>query len=390
MKSGKDLENKKDKIGIAIALLVIIIVGTLAVFLTATYYPDIIENLFKEEESIEIGDLADVHYVGRYASNNTIFDTSYEDPENKTGGSPLQVFVTLNSSKTPPSEYNTYSNMVGDYFVKGFIEGLVGLKINQNATIDPLPPEEAYGVSPKIGDTINFSAVTGTQYVLKIIDIQKNASMPAELVQFFGNESTTIYVLREESHYIGEIIDTYTDAFGTPIWENATVVTKINETMLWKYTTPPKDKYENLSWVDTNLVKGFQIIYPQNTSKITMINDTTIIVTHYLKLNDTIKFFNNTNPAGVEYIIENITDEKIVTYLNGTTGENKTIRQFDRTTTIQRNETQNITQAYPEPWLEYTLTYLRQTDNSIKLSLNPLADKTVYFEVKIVKIYKVS
>ena len=84
MNPGKSPKSKKDKTVIAAALLAIIVICTLAVFLTVTYYPDIIENLFKEEQSIESGDLTDVHYIGRYASNNEIFDSSYEDPENKT------------------------------------------------------------------------------------------------------------------------------------------------------------------------------------------------------------------------------------------------------------------------------------------------------------------
>jgi len=385
------------KRNIAVALLVIIILGAISVRVASSPSEDgkslldeIIENLFKEEKSIELGDLADVHYIGRYASNNTIFDSSYEDPENKTGGNPLQVFVTLNSSETPPDEYNTYSNMIGDDFVEGFIEGLDGLKTNQVATIGPLTAEKAYGVSPKVGDTIDFSAAAGIEYLLKILDIQENVPMPAEMAQYFGDEPTTIYVLGEESHYVGEIIDTYTDALGTPIWENATVVTKINETLLWKYTTPPEGGYENLTWVDMNLIEGYQIIYPQNASKITMINETTIILTHYPEINENIKLFDADNPTGAEYIIENITNEKIVAYLNGTSDENKTIHEFDRTITIQRNETQNITQPYPKVWLEYALSIIRSFDSSMKLSLNPLADETVNFEVEVVKVYKPS
>ena len=161
---------------IAIIALVVIIAGALSVYLTAAYYPDIFENLFEEEEpilTIEMGDLADVHYIGKYASNDTIFDSSYDDPENKTGGSPLEVFVTLNSSETPPDEYSSYSNIIGQDFVQGFIEDLVGLKTKQTATIGPLPPEKAYGVSPKVGDVINLSGLGAGNVELKTIEIKQ-------------------------------------------------------------------------------------------------------------------------------------------------------------------------------------------------------------------------
>ena len=64
---------------------------------------------------------------------------------------------------------------------------------------------------------------------------------------FFGDVQTTLYIVRDESHYVGEIVDTYFDVQNLPLWENATVVTKINETLLWKYTTPTEGKYDNLT-----------------------------------------------------------------------------------------------------------------------------------------------
>ena len=76
MKSEKTSESKVDKTAIAVALLTIIIVVALATYIAAAYYPDIIDNLFKEEKSIEFGDLVEVHYIGRYASNDSIFDSS--------------------------------------------------------------------------------------------------------------------------------------------------------------------------------------------------------------------------------------------------------------------------------------------------------------------------
>lgn len=388
MNPEKKSESKKDKTVIAVALLTIIIIGVLSVYFIATYYPDIMENLFQEEKTIEFGDFVEVHYIVRYDSNDTIFDSSYADPENKTGGTPIKVFVSLNSTETPPEEYSTYSNMIGDDFVEGFINGLIGLKTNQVDTIGVLDPEEAYGISPKAGDIIDLTEVAGTNYILKILEINENEQMPVELTQYFGDGNTTIYVLREESHFIGEMIDIYSDALGTPIWMNATEVTKINETHLWHYTTPDMDMYENFTWVFTNLEEGYMINYPTNSTDITSINETSFIITHSPKINDTIQYFDNNNPTGIGYVVESIND-KIITYLDdGSSEENKTIREFNRIETIQRNRTQQITTSFPLEYLEMLFSFLRTSDSGILYSLGPLADEKIYFEVTIVDVHK--
>ena len=383
---------------IAIVALVIIIVGALSVYLINLYYPEVFENIFEGEKpiyTIETGDLVDVHYIGRFASNNTIFDTSYADPENKTGGSPAQIFVTLNTSAIPPGDYSTYSNIVGEDFVEGFIEGLVGLKTNQVATIGPVPPEKAYGVKLQVGDIIDLSSFgQGEEIIVKVIDIQENQSLPPELEEFkdiygFSN-ITTLYVLREETHYIGEHIDLYMeDLYNTPLWDNATVVTKTNETLLWTYTTPDENKTENLTWVDSDKDIGYTIIYPENTTKITSINETAFNLLYAPVINDTIHYYDNDNPYGLEYIVDNFSTNKIITYLNDSSSpQNRTYREFNRTKTILRNKTQPITSSFPLEYMELFLQFLRQSDSSIKYSLGPLADETVYFELEIVEVYR--
>jgi len=377
------MQNEK----IAIVALVIIIVGALSVFQAATYGEDILNNLFREEKTIELGDCADVNYIGTLV-NGTVFESSYTYPDNKTGGTPLKIFVTMNKSGTPPTEYPQYSSNL----IEGFMEGLVGLKAGETATIGPIPPEKAYGVTPKVGDIIDLSALGGGEVSLKVLEINENVPMPSEMEEWFpGVTQTTVYVVRDESHYIGEIIDTYVDDESIPHWENATVVTKINETLLWKYTTPLEDKYENLTWVDTNLIEQYQITYPADASKITSINETIFIVTITPAVNETIQVYDNENPYGLIYIVENVTDDKIITYLDDDSSvENRTIREFDRNLTVQRNETVNITYLFPSEYFEMLFEYLRSADSSIIYSTGELADKTLYFEVEIVEVYKTS
>lgn len=379
---------QKEKI--ATVALVIIIVGALSVYLINVYYPEVFENIFDGEKpiyTIETGDLADVHYIGRFAANDTIFDSSYVDPENKSGGSPAQVFLTLNTSELPPEDYSTYSNIIGEDFVEGFIEGLLGLQTNQVATMDPIPPEKAYGVSPQLGDVLNLSSLGAGDVELIVVEITENAPMPPEFIDYLGPGDTTIYVLRDQSHYVGEEItpDNIT-TFG--VWDNSTVVTKINETLIWMYTTPPQDKYDNLNWVEIDIENQYQLTFPENSSAITSINDTTIVVTHTPEINETIELL----AFGVsEYIVESLTEDKIVTYLKeDNQTENKTYLEFNRTKIIERNQTQNITFPFPSEYLELILSYLRGVDTSIKLSTGPRADQTVYFEVHIVEVYRPS
>ena len=377
------MQNEK----IAVIALVVIIVGALSVFLAVTYGEDILNNLFREEKTIEFGDCADVNYIGKFV-DDTIFDSSYTYPDNKTGGTPLKIFVTMNKSGTPPTEYPQYSSNL----IEGFMEGLVGLKAGETATIGPIPPEKAYGVTPKVGDIIDLSALGGGEVSLKVLEINENVPMPSEMEEWFpGVTQTTVYVVRDESHYIGEIIDTYVDDESIPHWESATVVTKINETLLWKYTTPLEDKYENLTWVDTNLIEQYQITYPADASKITSINETIFIVTITPAVNETIQVYDDENPYGLYYIVENVTDDKIITYLDDDSSvENRTIREFDRNLTVQRNETVNITYLFPSEYFEMLFEYLRSADSSIIYSTGELADKTLYFEVEIVEVYKTS
>ena len=382
------MQNEK----IAIIALAIIIIGALSIFLAATYGEDILDNLFPEEKTIEIGDCADVNF-NEMLANGTVSHSSYTYPENKTGGTPLNIFITMNQSEAPPTEYPQYLSglLIEGFLIEGFMEGLIGLKEGETATIGPIPPEKAYGVTPKVGDVIDLSALGGGDVLLKVLKINENLPIPSDFIGLLGEGITTIYVVRDESHYIGETIDTYVDNEKIAHWENATVVTKINETLLWRYTTPLEDKYENLTWVDANFVESYQITYPTYASTITSINETTFIVTITPEINETISFFDAENPYGLYYIIESVTDDKIITYLDdGASVENRTRREFDRSLTVQRNETFDITYSFPSGYLEMLLEYLRSEDSSIIYSTAELADKTLYFEVEIVEVYKTS
>ena len=362
---------------LAVIGLVIIIAVALSSYLVVTYGDEILNNLTGSKETVEVGDCVDVNYIGSF-ENGTIFDTSYDDPESKTGGTPLNIFVSLNISDSPPDDYAAYSSGM----IEGFMEGLIGIKEGETKTIGPIPPEKAYGVYPKIGDYINISDPTlGEEIDILIANIIENATMPEEYVDMLGNGTTTLFILKFETYKLDDKVTLYYS------WENATVVTKINETKAWFYTTPPEDKQENFTWIDLDSYFG-EVSYWENASSITKMNDTTIIVTHNPEINSTLDLPDFTGYT--TYTVLSLTDDKINTSYIDTTG-NTSYMEFDRTVTIQRNESQNITITYPLEALDQLLSIIKSYyDPDITLSVSDLAGKTLYFEVEIVNLYKTS
>jgi len=365
-----DMQNEK----LAAILLVIVIVGSISVFLTVTYGEDILNALTGKktgEKIIALGDCVDVNFIGRFASNNTIFASSYNDTTNKTGGTPLKVFVSTNESESSPTGYEDYTNLINDYYVKGFIEGLIGLKEGDSKTTDPIPPEDAYGVYPKVED------------VITVFDPSVGKELGIHFVNITNNGTTTLFVLRFDMYALDEKMTIY------PAWENATVVTKINDTKMWAYTTPPENKRENFTWIYID--SQTEAIYWENASSVTSINDTTIVVTHNPEIDATMYVYDTYYGSSTAYTVVKLTDEKInVSYIDETTG-NMLYNEFDRTITIVRNETQNITFTYTTPDMEYLLSVIKiYYDPNLIFSVNKLADESVIFEVQIVKIYKPS
>jgi len=261
------------------------------------------------------------------------------------------------------------------------IEGLVGLKEGQTLTIGPISPEKAYGVAPKTGDVIHVSDESLAQDMnLEFIDIKENASVPPEFQDLIPGNTTTLYVLKDNSYFIGLELTLYQS------WPNATVVTKINETMMWIKTTPPEDKMTNFTWKELDLY-GYEISYWENASTVTTLNETTIIVTHTPTVGQKMEIISGTSQ--VEYTVVNLTSDKINVSFEDYDG-NLSYTELDRTVTIVRNESQNITYSWPYEMMDYVLSFLSDIDPTISYSLHPYAGESVIFEVEIDKVYKTS
>lgn len=371
-----DMQTEK----LAVAGLVIIIVIALSAYIITN--EDIIGNLFEDKEPkpnegvIELGDCVDIHYVGKL-SDGEVFDSSYNDSENKTGGTPAKFFMSYDEFENPSDDYSQYM-----HGIEGFVEQLIGMSEGESAIFDPIPPEKAYGAIPKIGDIIQISNESLENDIkLEFIDIQENVSLPEEYAGFGFADPTTLYVVKDQTHFVGEKMTFHL------AWENASVVTKMNDTTIWTYTTPPEDKTTDFTWISIDPTTGQTITYWENKSS-AEVNDTHIVITHSPEIGENISLA--VEYYQITYTVVNLTEDKINLSYDDDEDGNLSYYEIDRTITIVRNETQDIVFYFPPEFLDYLINYIfNPLDPTINYSLDhPLSGKELYFEVEIVKIYK--
>ena len=252
------------------------------------------------------------------------------------------------------------------------------MKDGEEKTIGPIPPEKAYGRKPIEGDTVTLlNPDTGEDIIFEISTIKENSSIPEEYVSLIGNGTTTLVDFRLLPY------DTNDEILVYPAWGNATIVTVINETKIWYYTTPPDDKMENFTWTDATTYMQFW----ENASSVTYMNNSTIIVTHDPAIGATFQY------GGYNYTVVNLTSDKINVSLTIIDGNETTYQEFNRTVTIVRNESQIIKYYdYPIEFLEQLVSYIQYgggfTDADIPFSFSELAGETLIFEVKVIEVYK--
>ncbi|RLF55388.1 MAG: hypothetical protein DRN13_00400 [Thermoplasmata archaeon] len=362
------------------ALVALIVIASLTIGLYI--YRDDIERLLSPKV-VEIGDCVLVNFIARYAENGTVFDTSYEEIARKSGiydenksYEPLKIFVDLNYS-SPPEGYENFSS---DY-IRGLLKGLVGMKEGEEKILT-IPPEEGYGIKPRIGTIINASILP---FPLEVVSVKENVTMPEPYREYYGNITTTIYILRIANLKEGEVVPDLLNPY--PCWRNSSVITKLNETNMWIYINPTTDRNESFTFSYYDTRNGTLISFPKNKSLIKNITEDRIIVEVNPDINDTITI--SMGFLGYEYKVENISADKINASYTQPDG-NKSYRDFDRVFEIERNQTVIIAENYPEEVLRDALSYFKFFDPAFPYSLHDLADKTLIYEVKVEKIYKTS
>jgi FKBP-type peptidyl-prolyl cis-trans isomerase 2 len=371
---------QKEKI--ALIALVIIVVAALSVFLIAVN-TDIFENLFKEKLTISEGDCADVNYIGRYASNNTIFDKSYLDELNKSSGTPLKIFVSLNPNMTSPKTEYT-SDMI-----KGFMEGLIGMQEGQTKIIGPIPPEKAYGAKKLtvgaifttqftafgMNQTVEVINYTSENLTLKWIDVENhsNFTMPQLVINNLQSTNQTEYVTYLPPSYL---------------WPNSTQILNITDNNVTVYTTPTKTTNLSTTIVQVQYGEILMLIFPNATTATWNNTSITVTCSPMVGTNYTFQTQSYTGMLNVTITIINITDDKInVSAINDQSPEPQYLELY-RTLTF--NRTVILPRFYRNiPTMYVSYLYEKDIQNA-GYSLNPLAGESLTFEVIVEKVYKTS
>ena len=371
---------QKEKI--ALVALVIIVIAALSVFVTAVN-TDIFENLFKEKLTIAEGDCADVNYIGRFASNNTIFDSSYNDTTNKTGGSPLKVFVSYNKTATPPK--SGYSAEL----IEGFMDGLVGMKEGQTKTIGPIPPEKAYGVN-KFGvgaiftsqyfafgmnQTVEVTNYSSENLSVKWIQMENlgNFTMPQLIIDNLQSTNETEMVIYPPPYYI---------------WENSTKITNITDTNVTVMTTPTKSTNLSDDVKDVRYGEKQMLIFPNATTASWDNTTITVICSPIVNQNYTFQSQGYSGMVNITIHVNSIIGDQInVTVTNDQSPEPTYLDvykelTFNRTFTLPR-----IYKDIPSMYISY---FYGEDIKKAGYSLEPLAGETLLFEVTVEKVYKTS
>jgi FKBP-type peptidyl-prolyl cis-trans isomerase 2 len=371
---------QKEKI--ALIALVIIVIAALSVFVAAVN-TDIFENLFKEKLTIAEGDCADVNYIGRYASNNTVFDSSYKDYINKTNATVLKIFVTFDKNATSPKSGYTSS------MIKGFMEGIIGMQEGQTKTIGPIPPQDAYGVN-KFGEgaifttqylafgmnqTVQVLNYTTENLTVKWIQIEElgNFTMPQLIIKNLQSTNETEMVTYPPPYYI---------------WQNASRVLNITDTEVNVKTTPTKST--NLSETIMDVRDGEQqmLIFPNATTATW--DDTTITVTcnPIIGQNYTFQTPGYTGTVNITIHINSIVDNTInVTITNDQSPEPS---YLDVSKELTFNRTYTLPRVYEDIPGMYISYFYGEDIQKAGYSLDHLAGETLLFEVTVEKVYKTS
>jgi len=384
---------------IAIIALVVIIAGALSLFLVSSLGGDILDNLFSDTDTpsegdnvIEAGDCADVHYIGRYASNNTVFDASYADVDEKTGGSPLKIFVTTNKTLPSPTGYSNYTSS----YIDGLLSRLIGKEEGETYSLE-IPPSEAYGENKlDVGDRFYSSS-----FALNTIDTELSLNQTLEVTELTDSNLSLKWVdLDDYGQFtmpqivLNDLVaQTQEDMIIIPpphfIWENASEIIDYDDETVTIKTTPTKTEnlYDSFEQVQFGFGQNDVFsIFPDATNA--TYNETTITLTSDPDIGSEYEY--SYSYFGQEivmiYTVKNTTEDTIGLEIE-TQGQvqNQTVQRslsFDRTYEFPRTY-KNIPSDYQEALIGADL-------EKQGYSIHELAGETLIFEVSIENVYKTS
>ena len=395
------MQNEK----IAIIALIIIVAAALTVFIVVSSDEDFFNNLFPSsnnnqpvnENEIEIGDCVDLEYIGRYADNNTIFDSSYDDVENKTGGQPLKVFVTLDENALPPVDYRAnYSSSI----ITGLMEELPGLKLGETYTIGPISPEKAYGAKKlKVGSIFNTStfAINTLDQSLSLNQTLQVTKLNDIVINLKWVDIDTTHKFTMPQILLGNLSSSVQeDMITIPppyfIWENASEILSINDNDTVTVKTTP-NKLDTIYDTIEQIQYGFGtndifMIFPDATTAsydettITLTSDPTV-GSEYLYVYE---YFGQ--EIIMNYKVENITDTTI--NISATYQDTNESQCLEVNKTLSFDRIYYMKSVYNDIPMVYADSLIGADIQREGYSLHELAGEALIFEVYVEKIIKTS
>ena len=365
---------------VALVALIVIVLASLSAFVIATN-TSVLSDLFTTRPTVALGDCVNVTYIGRYSSNQTIFDSSYGDVKNKTRDTPLNVFVTFN--KTATAWKNGYSQDV----IKGFMNGLIGMKEGDTKTVGPIPPADGYGNKLAVGNSFHTNALTASNYNrtvnmnVTVTNISHgNITLYWTNPQFPANFTMPEGVMMKNLTYGLTYYSSAYDMLPYFLWENCTKVVNTTHDTVTFLTTPNRA---------TNISPNISVYYSKSTIFFVFPNATKAT------WNDSVINITSTPKKDTHYVISMGGDIYNVTVGNVTdTHVNVTVEgqtyALNRTVLVNRTFVMDRYFSIPLEVMGYPIAqYILDADvQKAGYSLNPLAGENLTFELTVDKIYK--
>jgi len=368
---------------LALVGLVIVIIVALTGFLYVNYG----DELFKAEPLIEIGDCADVSYIGRCTDDDTVFDSSYSDVENKTGSTPLNVYVFLDVANYTgsPEGYETYSPGL----LEGFMNGIIGMKEGETKTIH-IDAKDAYGANKLgVGDsfttgslaiemnqTVEVTEFNDENMSLKWIDVGDidKFTMPQAIFRDLTSTDPNEMVIIPPPFYL---------------WGDSTEIIDIQDEEVTVKLTPTKSEnltedIEQVQYTTDELI----FIFPDATNA-TWDNDTvTLTSSPEIGAEYPFSFEYYGQVMSITFIVESYNGSKINISVTYEGSEEKSYEEFESTITFNRTFTlPRLYNDIPSMYMEY---FFGQDLEDAGYSLHELAGEDLTFEITVEKIYKTS
>ena len=392
---------------IAVIALIIIIAGALTVFFISTNQDDIFGNLFPTGEKQEVletviqeGDCVDINYIGRYATNNTVFDSSYEDYAEKTGGIPLNIYIPSDTQATAPETCVGYTSS----FIPGLMDQLVGKELGETYVLDPIPPEDAYGEEISVGDIVhsivfNQNIIQYTSFINQTLEVVEKTDTNMNLkwidppTEPFTLPSIIIFGSLDLTSTDPSYDDVLEMAPPFALWENATEIIETTDDYYLTKTTPTSTENltDSITQIPLDLLGGSTLfVFPDAT---TVTYDETQITFHLDPEEGKVYSYTEQSMFGevsIQLTINRVTDD-LVNITVFMAEYNQSI-SYD----LEREMSFNRTYEYPRIY-DMDLDFLQQALPQFLMdleregfSISDLAGETLIFEITVEDITKPS